>query len=233
MHSVRQFRYNNDNLAYLIYGRQEAIAVDGGAVDDMLDFLKARGLKLTLVTNTHGHPDHVCGDTALTHRTHAPLLTATAAARKGELVLEGLPIAVIPSPGHTEDSVVFRGDGWVLTGDTLFNGTVGNCFSGDLAAFLDTMKKLMALPQNTVVYAGHDYMQDAMAFVRHVDPENPRIAAFLAAYDPDHVRSLLSDELHVNPYLRFNDPAFVEILRQRNLPVETEWQRWRATMALS
>jgi hydroxyacylglutathione hydrolase len=232
MLTIRQFRYSSDNLAYLIHGKREAIAVDGGAVEEILTYLEANGLKLSRVANTHDHPDHTPGNSRLTEQTGAPLLAPMDAAAEKKLLLEDEAIEVIHTPGHTLDSICFHTGGMVITGDTLFNGTVGNCFSGDIMAFLASIKKLLALPESTVVYGGHDYVEYAMAFARIVDPDNPEIDRYLKAHDPGHVRSTLAEEMHVNPYLRFNDPKMIRILEKRGLPVTTESRRWESIMQL-
>jgi hydroxyacylglutathione hydrolase len=232
MLTIRQFRYSSDNLAYLIHGKREAIAVDGGAVEEILSYLEAQGLTLVRVTNTHEHPDHTPGNDRLIKQTGALLLAPMDAAAGKKISLEDKEIEVIHTPGHTLDSVCFHTDGRVITGDTLFNGTVGNCFSGDLSAFLTSVKKLMALPESTVVYAGHDYVAYAMAFARAIDPDNPEIERFLKSRDPNHIRSTLAEEKHVNPYLRFDDPKMIRILKAKGLPVSTEEQRWNAIMQL-
>ncbi len=58
---IRQFRYSSDNLGYLVYGDKSALAIDGGAVRPILDFVEGRGLQLKYVANTHKHPDHTVG----------------------------------------------------------------------------------------------------------------------------------------------------------------------------
>ncbi len=229
---IRQFRYSADNLAYLICGEREAVSVDGGAVREIYDFLAAHGLGLSAVTHTHGHPDHTAGTSELLAATGARLLTHHELVAAGEIRLENQRIEVFPTPGHTDDSVTFRLDGALVTGDTLFNGTVGNCFTGNLRAFYESIKRLMAFAPDTRVYAGHDYVDYAMKFARLVEPENPHIDDYLAAYDPAHVTSTLADELKVNPYLRFNDPAMIDVLKKRGLAVDTEYQRWEALMSL-
>ena len=229
---VQQFRYSTDNLAYLIYAEHEAMAVDGGAVAGIRDFLSARGLRLKFAAHTHSHPDHTAGTSELLAASRARLLTRRELVEAGEIALEGGRIAVLSTPGHTADSVTFHLDGVLITGDTLFNGTVGNCFTGDLRAFYESIKRLMSFPEGTRVYAGHDYVDYAMKFARLVEPENAHIDGYLAAYDAGHVTSTLADELKVNPYLRFNDAAMIEVLRDRGLAVGTEYQRWEALMSL-
>jgi hydroxyacylglutathione hydrolase len=118
----------------------------------------------------------------------------------------------------------------LITGDTLFNGTVGNCFSGDLAAFYDSLTTLMAYPAETRIYAGHDYVRDAMAFARLVTPDHPHIQAYLDAYDPNHVVSVLAEELKVDPYLRFDAPDIIAFLKGKGLPVDSAFERWEGMM---
>ena len=130
------------------------------------------------------------------------------------------------------DSVCFHAGRYLISGDTLFNGTIGNCFSGNLRGFYESIRRLMALPDETVVFPGHDYVELAIAFARYLEPENGDIDAYMSLYDPDCVCSLLRDELKVNPYMRFNDPAIVGMLEKRGLPVDTEWDRWQSLMAI-
>ena len=232
MLTIRQFRYASDNLAYLIHGDRQAIAVDGGATGEVLSYLETHGIELVRVTNTHEHPDHTPGNRHLMEKTGAALLKPMDAVAEKKITLESEIVEVHHTPGHTLDSVTFHTDDRILTGDTLFNGTVGNCFSGDLRAFYESIKQLMALPDSTVVYAGHDYIKYAMAFARTIEPANPEINRFLETRDPDHVFSTLADELLVNPYLRFNDPGMIQVLEKKGLPTATEYERWKSVMQL-
>lgn len=230
--NIRQFQYASDNLGYLLHGDRSALAIDGGAVDAILRYVDQNGLKLTHVTHTHLHPDHTSGTRELLDRSGAELLDGEFLNTHAELELDGMTLRVYATPGHTDDSMTFHAGNCLITGDTLFNGTVGNCFSGDLKAFYRSVKFLMAFPGDTVIYAGHDYLKYAMSFSRIIEPDNPDIDPYLQAYDPSHVFSHLADELKVNPYLRFNNDRFIEVLRKKNLPVATEYERWESVMSL-
>ncbi|OPY90698.1 MAG: Hydroxyacylglutathione hydrolase [Syntrophus sp. PtaU1.Bin208] len=230
--AVEQFRYGADNLGYLIFGNRTAMAVDGGAVDEILAFLKKHQLELLFVANTHGHYDHTPGNESLLRHSRATFLDCPTLAAQGRLELEGETIAVYATPGHTGDSLCFHVDSILLTGDTLFNGTVGNCFSGDTHGFYRSIKKILTLPPSTIIYAGHDYVRDSMAMARHLEPENPALDKFLSFYDPDHVYSTLADELRINPYLRFNEEPIVRLLREMGLPCDSEEERWQSLMSL-
>ncbi|WP_186443138.1 MBL fold metallo-hydrolase [Desulfobotulus alkaliphilus] len=229
---VHQFRYNSDNFAYLLEAGGEALAIDGGAVDAILQKVADGGLHLAGVTATHGHPDHVQGNKTLAGRSGAPLLDHGELAAKGGLSLGGIFIRVFATPGHTLDSVCFFAEGCLIAGDTLFNGTVGNCFSGDLDAFFNSVGEILALPPATRVYAGHDYVREAVAFARSIEPENPFLDSFLSGMDPEHVYSLLEDEMRVNPYLRYNDPVMTKLLIRRGLAADTARARWHSIMEL-
>jgi hydroxyacylglutathione hydrolase len=139
---------------------------------------------------------------------------------------------VYHTPGHTGDSVTFHAGNFLVTGDTLFNGTVGNCFSGDLSAFYNSVKKLISFPEDTVIYAGHDYVEYSMSFARLIEPGNVDIDIFLKKYNPEEVSSTIGDELKVNPYVRFNDSKMISVLKGKGLPVSTEFERWESLMSL-
>lgn len=232
---IRQFRYSMDNLAYLIAHDGHALVIDGGAVDAISAYARERDLKITHVTHTHAHPDHSCGTAELVRRTGATQLDHRHLAQAGGFDLNGADIRVHHTPGHTRDSVVFQcGDARqcaLITGDTLFNGTVGNCFSGDMRAFYKSLTTLMAFPGETCIYAGHDYVRDAMAFARVISPDNPHIASYLAAYNSDLVVTILADELKVDPYLRFDTPDIIAYLKGKGLPVDSAFERWEGMMS--
>jgi len=227
---IRQFRYSRDNFSYLLYGARKAIAVDGGAVQRILEFLAAKSLLLEAVVNTHGHADHTCGNAELLRGGRAALLEDDFLRTEGNLQMEGETIEVIETPGHSTDSLCFLASGCLISGDTLFNGTVGNCFSGDMAGFFRSIKKLMALPKETKIYAGHDYVRDSLAFARKLEPDNRAIDAYFANYDPAHVVSTLAWEFAVNPFLRFNEPSIIELLAARKMKRATEFERFESLM---
>jgi hydroxyacylglutathione hydrolase len=230
--NLQQFTYSSDNFSYLVYGQQTALAIDGGAVAAILEFVEKNNLILTHVTHTHLHPDHTCGTQELIERSGATLLDGAFLSGHSQIEIDDAAVRIYPTPGHTDDSVTFHVGNCLITGDTLFNGTIGNCFSGDLQAFYHSIKFLMAFPADTLVYAGHDYLKYAMSFTRLIDPDNPDIDPYLKSYNPAHVCSNLDSELKVNPYLRFNDNRFIEVLKKKNLPVSTEYQRWESVMSL-
>ena len=229
---IKQFFYGGDNLGYLLYTGTRALAIDGGAVDEIMAFVRQEGLTLATVTNTHGHGDHTTGTRQLVSAAGAVHLDHRRFSDGHTIILEGETVTVRLTPGHTTDSVVFATDDCLITGDTLFNGTVGNCFSGDLKAFYRSIRLLMGYPGATRIYAGHDYVAASLAFARHVTPDNRAIDAYADRYDQNLVVSTLDAERAVNPYLRFNDPEIIRLLESKGLPTDTEYQRWEGIMSI-
>lgn len=234
---VKQFRFNHPGIgtvfAYLLFdpGSGEAAAVDGGAAEEMIRFLKKKNLALRLVTNTHRHSDHIGGDEALQaaggiYRSPKDLAAA------GTFLLGDETVEVISTPGHSDDSVVFRAGEILITGDTLFTGTVGNCYTGDYEVYFASLKMITALPGSCRIYPGHDLREYAVGAARKLDPSNPHLEGYLAKGDPENEYSLMDEERQVNPFIRWNDPALEPARRGTGRPLETEFQRWRALMEL-
>jgi hydroxyacylglutathione hydrolase len=232
MLNIEQFRYGADNFAYIIHGKTQAMAIDGGAWKEILSFLKNNNLSLEFVTNTHSHYDHTPGNDHLLKATHAIFLNSAILPDNHKIIIEGETVLVYRTPGHTNDSVCFHTGDILITGDTLFNGTIGNCFSGNQKSFYQSIKRLMALPDETKIYAGHDYIHDSLAFARHLEPGNKDIDRFWNSYDRNHVYSTMLDERQINPYLRFNEEAIINILKENNLPCAAEGERWESLMSI-
>ena len=230
---IQQFKYGADNLGYLVYSDKSAIAIDPGAFEEMAAFAKEKKVPIDFVTNTHTHADHTQGNNALLRITSAQFVECTTLFAGQVLDLkDGTGLEVMLTPGHTMDSVCFRGTNFIVTGDTLFNATVGNCFSGDLNAFFNSLTMLMALAGDTLVYCGHDYVLDSLKYAKIIEPDNSDLSAYASAYDPEHVVSCLFDELKVNPYLRFDAPSMIKQLKEKNLPRKTQFQRFSSVMEL-
>jgi glyoxylase-like metal-dependent hydrolase (beta-lactamase superfamily II) len=137
-------------------------------VDDYLDLLKARRYRLLYTVETHTHADHLSGSARLKELTGAQMLMhADSPApcvdrplRDGDMVSLGkVRIEVIATPGHTSDAVSLLLPGRVLTGDSLLIGGCGRTDlpTGDSSAMFESLRRLSALPDETLVLPCHDY----------------------------------------------------------------------------
>jgi len=233
MLNIEQFRYGTDNFAYIIYGKKQAMVIDGGAFKEILSFLKSRNLELTFVTNTHTHYDHTSGNDHLVKEAGAYFLKASTLVDNQQIIIDGEKVIVYRTPGHTDDSVCFRTGNFLISGDTLFNGTIGNCFSGNQKNFYLSIKRLMTLPDETIIYAGHNYVNASLAFALYLEPDNRDIESFRKAYNSEKIiYSTMAQELKINPYLRFNEEPIIHVLKKNSLPYETEYDRWNSLMSI-
>jgi hydroxyacylglutathione hydrolase len=90
----------------------------------------------------------------------------------------------------------------------------------------------MALPDDTRIFAGHDYVRDSLAFAKHLEPQNQDIERYRQSYDPDFLYSTMAEERKINPYLRFNEAPLLKLIQQNGLPKATDWERWQSLMSI-
>ena len=175
---------------YLLVAGSEAALVDPvrERLDDYRSLLAARGLRLALVLETHTHADHLMLSRAAKELLHVPIvmhdespspLVDRHVVDGDVLLLGGQRIEVLHTPGHTPDSVSYRVEGAVLTGDTLMVGTTGRCDfpGGDAGAQYDAVTgKLFRLPDETVVWPAHDYKGNVSSTIGEEKRTNARVA---------------------------------------------------------
>jgi glyoxylase-like metal-dependent hydrolase (beta-lactamase superfamily II) len=125
-----------------------AVFVDSGApLEPLLEAVERERLRPTHILRTHGHPDHVEHEDELSQRFSIPVMT-------GAVETGGLRVEAIPTPGHSDDGVVFVvNDELCFSGDTLFRDAVGG---GPAEVVRESvMERLMTLDQQLRVLPGH------------------------------------------------------------------------------
>lgn len=158
--------------AYLVVDKEtrQAIAIDPrlDQVQSIEGTLRERGATLVRAIDTHTHADHLSGVEELARRTgakhmaHPKAKTTHKVARfepESEFQLGATRVRLIPSPGHTPDSVALLVGDHLFTGDALFVGGAGRVdFPGGSAAELhETFQRYAELPSRTIVMPGHVY----------------------------------------------------------------------------
>jgi glyoxylase-like metal-dependent hydrolase (beta-lactamase superfamily II) len=190
--TIETFRAPDEGcLGYLVVDEDSgaALAIDPRLdhVDRFTDVVAARSLRLTHVLDTHTHADHLSGVRSLAQRTGAAVLAhvrsklpgAVRRLRGGDTLPLGSRLArVLDAPGHTPDSLAVLVDGHLFTGDALFAGGAGRTdFPGGSAADLfDTFRAFEALPDDTVVHPGHDYVGRPVTTIGEEKASNPLFA---------------------------------------------------------
>jgi len=160
-------------------------------VQDYMELLNKRNLKLAMVIDTHTHADHISGAASLKDITGCEYMmhTKAPASCAGFRVSDGfewklfnkIPAKIIHTPGHTNDSLslIFPDADAIFTGDALFldDGGAGrdDLPGGDPAAHWESLQRIRTLPENLIVYPAHDYRNRKPSSLKHQKQTNPHL----------------------------------------------------------
>jgi hydroxyacylglutathione hydrolase len=218
---VRQFPCLSDNYGFLVRDAATgaAAAVDTPDAEAVLRELEGSGWRLTLILNTHWHPDHTAGNAAVQAATGAEIVGPAEVRRAAPLdreVAEGDAVRlgdtvfeVLETGGHTLGHVSYydRADGAAFVGDTLFALGCGRLFEGEPAQMWSSLQKLAALPDAVTVYCAHEYTAANARFALSVDGGEAvrrRAEQVFAARERGEptVPTTIGAERAANPFLR-------------------------------
>jgi hydroxyacylglutathione hydrolase len=212
-----------DNYAYLIHdpASGRTAVVDVPEAEPVLRALAQSGWTLTDILITHHHDDHIGGVEALRAATGASVWGANADRHRlppldhglseGDSVAVGGALGqVIDVPGHTVGHIAFHfpDSHLIFTADSLMALGCGRLFEGSAAQMWDSLTKLMALPDETRICSGHDYIKGNGAFALSVDPDNAALHDRLTALEAARAEgqpmavATLAQEKATNPFLR-------------------------------
>jgi sulfur dioxygenase len=215
---VRQlFEQESCTYSYLVWNESTRDAVLIDPVDIMVErdiaLINELGLNLAYTLETHIHADHVTGSGQIRNR-----LGSSAAVHKnshsdcadrllsdGDVInLGGQDIRVLETPGHTDTDITYLADGFAFTGDALLIRGCGRTDfqSGDAGRLYDSIHdKLFSLPNDTIIYPGHDYNGLTASTIGEEKACNPR----LGGNRPRHEFIALMDALELTPPKRIRE----------------------------
>jgi hydroxyacylglutathione hydrolase len=228
----------NDNYAWLLRDSSSGATaiVDPADAQPVIEEIEKAGGRLDMILLTHHHADHTAGTDEVRARFRCPVIGAAAdqhrlpkldeALRDGDSVRLGDATAqVIDTPGHTRGQInfYFADGGVLLSGDTLFSLGCGRLIEGTPEEMFASLRKLAALPPETLVCCGHEYTESNARFALAVDPNNAELHTFVGKVEQlrgagqPSVPSILGDELKANPFLLAPDAArFAELRAQKD-----------------
>lgn len=229
-----------DNYIYLAeYAAGNCFVVDPGDANIVREELSRCSLQLTHIFATHHHADHVGGISALKHKTGCEIVGPDAKRIAGvdTVVSDGditelgdLAIRCIATPGHTATSVCYTvfgdslGTPVLFTGDTLFVLGCGRMFECGGETMYESLQKLAALPDETLVYPGHDYTEENVRFALMFEPDNEVLQNKLALVRNQNrtgqptVPSTLKEEKELSPFLKAPDwQGFANLRRKKDV----------------
>src|SRR5213594_782873 len=237
--------YRNFNYLIACPETGEALAIDPLDHEKTLATAKVKGWQITQVLTTHEHYDHTGGNEAVIAATGAKLIAHHKAGgriagvdrgvKAGDVIKVGkrVELECMDTPGHTMCHICLRShtdQPALFSGDTLFNAGAGNCHNGGDPNELYTtfVKQLATLPENTLVYPGHDYIENNLRFTLAREPDNAAAKALLPSVaDHDPAKSAvttLAQEKLINTFLRLSSPSVIAKLRESfpDLPDEPD-----------
>lgn len=224
----------SDNYLWLVRQAQYALVVDPGDASVVEEALHQYQCQLVAILLTHHHADHTGGAAALQQRWHCPVYApdnphAAYAAldsirvHDGEHLsfpaLPGMHCQVMGLPGHTLDHIAYLvNHQHLFSGDVIFGAGCGRLFEGTPAQMYQSLQRIVALPETTLLYPAHEYTAHNIAFALTVDPDNEllrqraaRTSALRAQAQPT-LPTTVGQEKNTNPFLRCTQlvklPAF-------------------------
>ena len=223
-----------DNYAYLVVDEASGKAgiVDCAEAGQVLKAVEKESVKLGAILPTHHHFDHVGGNEDLLRAVPVPVVYGfderipglTDKVADGDQVRVGeMEGRVIYIPAHTTGHIAyyFERDQAVFTGDTLFAGGCGRLFEGDAAMMIQSLSKLMALPDATRVYFGHEYTEKNLRFALTLEPDNRALQEKHAWAKKQNqtggttTPTTIGSEKETNPFLRWKSPELRATLQSR------------------
>jgi hydroxyacylglutathione hydrolase len=226
--------YRNFNYLIACPETGEAMAIDPLDHEKCLARAKDKGWTITQVLNTHEHGDHTGGNKQMVAATGAKLLAHANAKGKisgidvglgaGDVVKIGKTVELesLDTPGHTMSHVCLlsRTDQPALfCGDTLFNAGAGNCSGGGhpVELYSTFTGQLNKLPDETLIYPGHDYIANNLEFTLDREPDNARARSMLDDIkDQDLDQAFvttLAMEKEINTFFRLHSASVIDRLR--------------------
>jgi len=218
------FDFQTWTYTYLIASRKggEAVIIDPvlDRVERYMQLFDELDVKLVKALDTHVHADHITGLGALRDRTQCVTVMSDMSkvdvvsmrVADGDMInLEGISLKTLYTPGHTNDSICFLWDDKLFSGDTLFiRGTGRTDFQhGDAGDQYDSIfNKLLTLPDETLVYPGHDYKGDTVSTIAEEKAFNPRLQV-----------SSREEYIELMDNLNLDNPKMMDIAVPANLSI--------------
>ncbi|WP_425051635.1 hydroxyacylglutathione hydrolase [Psychromarinibacter sp. S121] len=226
-----------DNYAYLVKGPDGVCLIDAPEAGPIIDTLESRGWDLGAILITHHHHDHVDGVEELRAKYGCKVMGPKAEADKlpqldmaleegmngGEGDAYTVPLAV---PGHTLGHLAFHFPKAkaVFSADSLMALGCGRLFEGTPEMMWDSMQKFLAMPDDTLVYSGHEYTASNARFALTIEPDNAALQARARDIEAKRARNeptvpaSIGEEKETNPFLRAHLHEVKALLNMESSP---------------
>lgn len=224
--------------------------VDPGAAQPVQHYLNQQGLTLSAILITHRHNDHIGGVNDLLTRWAVPVYGPVSDAipqvthplKDGDnLIINNFHLQIIAVPGHTWEHISYYlpQHHVLFCGDALFAGGCGRRFDGTAEIMWQSLQKLAALPDNTLIYCAHEYTLSNLNFAAAVEPDNRELMARLQIVERQRdegaitLPSTMLLEKRTNPFLRCHLDG-IKIFTERHIghPLDSAAQVFSALRSI-
>jgi len=214
----------DDNYTYIIQSGDIVGLVDVGDAKPVIDYCEANKLTPTILLTTHHHGDHIDGVKEIKDKYNihhiAPekdkdrIPNVDQYVNDDEIIIFGDEAAqVIETAGHTKNHINFwfKNSNILFSGDTLFAMGCGRLFEGTHEEMFNALQQLKSMPDETIIYCGHEYTLDNAKFCLSIEPDNQNIinrmkeVEDLRKNDTPTVPTTMAIERKTNVFIRAND----------------------------
>ncbi|GMM32619.1 hydroxyacylglutathione hydrolase [Martiniozyma asiatica (nom. inval.)] len=218
---------SGDNYCYIISDEatSQSWIIDPAYPSEITPYLnkEAADIQMNAIVNTHHHSDHSGGNSTLLSMYNVPVIAGRGSPcvsytpADGEVIQLGqIEITAIHTPCHTQDSICYYAKdatgSALFTGDTLFTAGCGRFFEGNSSEMMSSLAKLTKLPNDTIVYPGHEYTKGNVKWAKSIlnNEALDKLSDFCNNNEVTTGRFTIGDELKFNPFLRLNDPQVLK-----------------------
>jgi len=234
-----------DNYLWVIFQNDAAWVVDPGDAAPIIQLLEQYNIQLKGILITHHHNDHIGGVKQLidwsnqvsSHNVtvigpdHPSIAGLANIVKDGDSVelFQDIEVKVISVPGHTlthlayflpisKDVLIPR----LYCGDTLFSSGCGRLFEGSPAQMYQSLKKIAALPDETLVCCAHEYTLSNIRFAQSIEKTNIYLnewaekANQLRISGEPTVPTTIGFEKKVNPFMRCDEIEIWNVAKQNS-----------------
>ena len=233
-HKIIGLRVLNDNVIWLWINNKSVVVIDPALSQPVIKYLKDNDLHLKAILQTHHHSDHIGGTKNLMKQWPNVQVIASEKEKdripfqnlsvrdQDKLQLLNEEVQVIEVIGHTRSHIAFyiKSKTPVLfIGDTLFSAGCGRIFEGTYKQMYNSLKKIKALPNKTLIYCAHEYTKSNLLWALELEPENQYIKKKLIevqkkiALKELTIPCLLEEEMKINLFLRADNLKGFSYLR--------------------
>ena len=219
----------SDNYIWLIQAESsnDVIVIDPGDEKPVINYLSQQKLNPVAVLITHQHWDHVDGIRPFLNYFDVPVYgpkneliparTHALTEQSNLTVHSDFPaINVLDIPGHTAGHIAYQLGTALFCGDTLFSAGCGRLLGGTAEQLFASLQRICQLPEDTLLYCGHEYTEANLQFARAVEPNNRAVetriseVAALRQANRATLPTTLITELAINPFLRCGEPEVIQ-----------------------